>query len=88
VSKKNRIKQYKSASKDSVQKPERKAWVSPKDGIVIVTLASLFAGGFTAFKAAPALGWGEAILWGLLYGASIWIIFFAVIFIMGRVIRR
>jgi len=41
----------------------------------------------TGMQVVPAKGWGEGILWSLLFGGLIWAIFFGLFFV-NRFLRR
>lgn len=56
-------------------------------GLRIVAVASLGMAVLTAWEVVPQKGWLEGILWGLLFGALIWIIFFGMLY-FNRWIRR
>jgi hypothetical protein len=58
-----------------------------RTGIIIITFTSIGMAALTAIQVAPIKGWGEAILWGLLFGGLVWAIFFGMIFI-NRFLRR
>lgn len=63
------------------------AWISMRKAIVIITITSIAMAVLTAWEVIPVKGWGEGILWGLLFGILIWVIFFGMIF-FNRLIRR
>jgi len=58
-----------------------------RSGLIIITITSIGMAVLTAWEVIPVKGWGEGILWGLLFGVLIWIIFFGMIF-FNRLIRR
>ena len=62
-------------------------WIPMRNGIIIITITSIVMAGLTAIQVAPARGWIEGLLWGLLFGGLIWAIFFGLIFI-NRFLRR
>jgi len=66
---------------------ESKPWIQMKTGLIIITITSVGMGVLTAIQAIPLKGWAEGILWGFLFGALIWAIFFGLIFI-NRLLRR
>jgi hypothetical protein len=62
-------------------------WISMRNGIIIITFTSIFMGVLTSIQVIPVKGWVEGILWGLLYGGMIWIIFFGLI-LVNRFLKR
>ena len=64
-----------------------KSWISMRKGIGIITITSIGMAVLTAWEVIPQKGWLEGILWGLLFGAFIWVIFFGMI-AFNRLLRR
>ncbi len=62
-------------------------WISMRNGIFIVSIASIVMAVLTAIQTVPAKGWVEGLLWSVLFGALIWAIFWGLIFI-NRLLRR
>ena len=62
-------------------------WISMRRALIVITLTSIGMAVLTAWEVIPVKGWIEGILWGLLFGVLIWIIFFGMIF-FNRFIRR
>ena len=62
-------------------------WISMRSGTVIITFTSIGMAVLTASQVIPIKGWLEGILWGLLFGGLIWVIFFGMIFI-NRFLKR
>ena len=62
-------------------------WISMRRGLIIITITSIGMAVLTAWEVIPVKGWMEGILWGLVFGALIWVIFFGMIF-FNRFIRR
>ena len=62
-------------------------WISMRSGLKIIAVTSVAMAVLTAWQVIPAKGWLEGILWGLLFGALIWAIFFGNILI-NRFLRR
>lgn len=58
-----------------------------RSGIIIVAIISVGMTVLTAVQAVPAMGWVEGLLWSVLFGALIWVIFFGMNFI-HRLFRR
>ena len=72
-----------SSNKQSNQenKLRKEPWISMRSGIIIIAITSIGMTVLTALQAVPAMGWGEGLLWSILFGAAIWVIFFGMIFI-------
>ncbi|MEO8358299.1 MAG: hypothetical protein ABI621_20525 [Chloroflexota bacterium] len=51
-------------------------WISMQRGVAIMVFTSIAMAVLTAWQVIPAKGWLEGILWGLLFGALVWAIFF------------
>ena len=51
-------------------------WIPARTGMAIIAICSIVMAIFTAWQLIPAIGWLEGSLYGLLYGAMIWIVFF------------
>jgi len=85
VSKKKKM----SSDKQSNQKDKLRMepWISMRSGVIIIAITSIGMAVLTAIQAVPAMGWVEGILWGLLFGALIWVIFFGMNF-LNRFLRR
>lgn len=79
----------KSKDKQSNQKDKLRMdpWISMRSGLMIIAITSLGMTVLTALQAVPAKGWPEGLLWSVLFGASIWILFFGMIF-LNRFFRR
>ena len=67
--------------------PAPQPWISMSSGLRIVAIASIGMAILTAWEVVPQKGWLEGILWGLLFGALIWVIFFGMLF-FNRLMRR
>jgi hypothetical protein len=80
----------KTSKKKKTQKEEKslsQPWISMRKGVIIIAVTSVVMAVLTAWQAIPSRGWVEGILWGLLFGALIWAIFFGNILI-NRFLRR
>jgi uncharacterized membrane protein len=62
-------------------------WISMRNGTVIITITSIGMAVLTAIQVIPVKGWIEGVLWGLLFGGLIWVIFFGLIFV-NRFLKR
>lgn len=67
--------------------PAPQPWISLRSGMRAVAIASLGMAFLTAWEVVPQKGWLEGILWGLLFGALIWVVFFGMYW-FNRLIRR
>ena len=56
-------------------------WISMRSGLKIMTVVSVIMAVLTAWQVIPIKGWVEGILWGLLFGALVWAVFFGNILI-------
>jgi hypothetical protein len=54
--------------------------ISYKNALILITFCSLAMAGLTIFQYGPAIGWIQAILYGLLYGVLLWGVFFIALF--------
>jgi hypothetical protein len=63
------------------------AWLPTRGGFITVGVVSLALAVWTAIQAARALPLLESILWGLVFGGSIWAIFL-IVYLVNRYLRR
>jgi uncharacterized membrane-anchored protein len=85
VTKKKKNKQK--PKEQDTEKNLNQPWISMRSGLKIITVTSVVMAVLTAWQVIPSRGWLEGILWGLLFGALIWAIFFGNILIT-RFLRR
>ena len=71
----------------NMEKSLNQPWISMRNGMIIMTITSIAMAVLTAWQVIPSRGWLEGILWGLLFGAFIWAIFFGNILI-NRFLRK
>jgi hypothetical protein len=64
----------------------KRSWISMRTGIRLITVISIALGIFTSINL-RAGGWGQSLLWGLIIGGSIWLIFFLALTI-SRLFRK
>lgn len=83
VAKKKNNKPKKQKAEPDLNQP----WISMRRGLIIIAITSIVMAVLTAWQVVPARGWVEGILWGLLFGALIWAIFFGNILI-NKFLRR
>ena len=81
-------------SKKSKKKKEAKPnlassqpWISMNSGMKIIAFTSIALAALTAWQVIPSRGWLEGILWGILFGGFIWLIFFGNI-LLTRFLRK
>ena len=55
--------------------PLNTPWISMRSGIIVITITSIFMAALTAWQAIPAKGVVQGLLYGILFGGLIWIIF-------------
>jgi len=67
----------------SIQQP----LISKRTALMIVAIISVFLAVLTASQLIPSRGWVGGILWGLLYGVLVWVMFFGNILIK-RFLRK
>ncbi len=80
----------KKSKKPNDQKEEKtlsQPWISMRSGLIIIAITSVVMAVLTAWQVIPSRGWVEGILWGLLFGALIWAIFFGNILI-NKLLRK
>ena len=74
-------------NEQDIEKSLNQPWISMRSGLKIIAVTSIAMAVLTAWQVIPSKGWLEGILWGLLFGALIWAIFFGNILIT-RFLRR
>jgi len=68
-------------------KPSSQPWISMHSGMITMSFTSIVLAVFIAWQVIPSRGWLEGILWGLLFGALIWAIFFGNI-LVNRLLKK
>lgn len=65
------------------------AWIPYRTGIIIIAILSIGMIAMTAYQAVTEFGmtWGEGLLRGVIFGGSLWIIFFGFI-LLNRLLGR
>lgn len=71
MSKKSKKRQAEKTKQSSTQ-----SWISMGSGIKIIAVTSVAMAVLTAWQVVPSKGWLEGILWGVVFGGLIWVIFF------------
>jgi hypothetical protein len=60
---------------------ERKPWIPKKTGLIAMTIVSVALAGWVAWQVISVEdNIGKGILWGVIFGASIWLVFFGMNF--------
>lgn len=62
-------------------------WMSMRTGMILMGIVSLGMAALTAYNAIPSVGIWEGILWGLVFGGSLWLIFLIAL-LFHRLMRR
>jgi hypothetical protein len=73
VSKKSKSKRKK---EEKTSDPVAEPWISMRSGVKIMAITSIGLAILTAWQVIPSKGWLEGVLWGLVFGGLIWLIFF------------
>jgi hypothetical protein len=85
VAKKSKKKKAQKDQKEEINL--NRPWISMRSGLKIIAIASVAMAVLTAWQTIPSKGWLEGILWGLLFGALIWVVFFGNVLI-NKFLRR
>ncbi|MGO9409950.1 MAG: hypothetical protein ACLQCB_04275 [Spirochaetia bacterium] len=56
--------------------PPQRGWIPLQTGTAIITVVSIFMAVLTAWQVIPVRGWITGLLYALLFGGLIWVIFF------------
>ncbi len=80
-------KKTKNKQDEELKKRLNKPWLSMRRGLIIMAFTSIAMAVLTASQVIPSRGWLEGILWGLLFGGFIWVIFYGNILI-NKLLRR
>lgn len=86
MSKQSRKKKQNRA-KDQAQNPVLKPWISMKTGKRIIWVTSIIMAVLTAWQVTPVKGLAQGILWGVIFGGAIWLIFWGYYYFL-RITRR
>lgn len=58
-------------------KLERKPWIEKTKGLLLIGFVSLFLTILVAYQIIRGSGdWGQGILWGLIFGGSVFLVYF------------
>lgn len=67
--------------KQSTPAEPRKPWLEMKSAVKILAVVSIVLAVIVAYQIIRGSGdWGQGILWGLIFGSSVWIVFFGMNF--------
>ena len=80
-------KKSKKKKAQGAQLPAAQPWISMNSGMKIIAFTSIGLAVLTAWQVIPSKGWLEGILWGILFGGFIWLIFFGNI-LLNRFLRK
>lgn len=78
-------KKTKTNQKDTVNLDElRKPWIKKGTGLIVITIVSIALAVLTAAQIVMGSGdWGKAILWGVVFGGMVWLVFFGMSWFQG-----
>jgi hypothetical protein len=54
--------------------PAKQGWIAPKNGIRIIAVVSILLAVWEGYQVSQFRGTLESIMWGLIFGATIWLI--------------
>ena len=80
-------KKTKQKKKNAKQELPTGPWIKMRTGLIIIAITSVFMAVLTAWQAIAIKGLWEGILWGLLFGIFIWVIFLGLL-LFNRFLRR
>ena len=80
----NKNKTKKPPKEKKEELPLNKPWVAMRGGMIVMAIVSLALAILIASQTIPSVGWLEGILWGLLFGGMIWVIFFGNLWITRK----
>lgn len=76
-----------SSSKDQPQDLTSQPWIPFKTGLIVVGVVSILLAIWTVVTSNPELDLLERILWGVVFGGSIWVVFLFFL-VINRLLRR
>ncbi|HAD07722.1 MAG TPA: hypothetical protein DCE76_11255 [Anaerolineaceae bacterium] len=76
-----------SSSKDQPQDLTPQPWIPFKTGLIVVGVVSVLLAIWTVITSNPELDLLERILWGVVFGGSIWVVFLFFL-VINRLLRR
>jgi len=63
------------AKQKSLQENISDAWISMRTGLIVMALVSVALAVWIAWNAVPTQGTVNGILWGIGFGAAVWVVF-------------
>ncbi|MFZ3069957.1 MAG: hypothetical protein WA110_02400 [Anaerolineaceae bacterium] len=70
-------KEKKQPAKEVDERSMREPWLQKKKGLLVIGIVSVVMFVLVAYQIVKGSGqWGQAILWGLVVGGSIWLVFY------------
>jgi len=67
--------------------PKTQPWIPLKKGLIVVGIVSIFLAIWVAWQTSASLPLGESILWGFIFGLSVWGVF-GLFLLINRFFRR
>lgn len=78
----------KSEKKQNAPAPQtNNPWISMRTGFITIIIVSIGMAVYVAWQAVPSVGLWQAILYGLFFGGSIWLVFLGAL-LFNRFVRR
>jgi hypothetical protein len=74
-----KAKKKKRAVNSNVQ--ENQNWLPTRGGLIVLAVVTLLLAGWITVQGMEVNGFGESLLWGLGFAASIWVVFGLVFFV-------
>ena len=81
------VKSKRSRQQAASVKQARKGWMDSKTGLKVIALVSILLAIFEGWQISSFKSPLESIVWGLIFGASIWVVA-ALYYVFARLIRR
>jgi hypothetical protein len=86
VTKRSSEKTNKNKNSKKKNVPSNEPWIPTRGGLIILAIASLSLTVWVTWQGLKVGTFGESLLWGLAFGASIWMIF-GIVFAINRFLR-
>jgi hypothetical protein len=80
-------KQTRKQEDEKIQKALSDPWLSMRTGLIGITIVSIALAAWTFWQTDPSIELIDRILYGLLFGGSVWFVFFG-FYLFNRLIRR
>jgi polyferredoxin len=68
-------------------KPSNQGWISMRTGMIALSIVSLAMTAWAAYVFIPSIGLWEGLLWAIIAGGSLWLIFLVTL-LFHRFMRR